>query len=100
MHACKPWLEAEIAKVKQKIIIALGATAGTAIIGKLPRIGEERGKIITNLKIAPHVILSWHPAAILRAGDEAELKTRKLQLADDLRLAQSMTGAIACSNLL
>ncbi|MBC7741816.1 MAG: UdgX family uracil-DNA binding protein [Bdellovibrionaceae bacterium] len=87
MHACKPWLEAEIAKVKPKIIIALGATAGTAIIGKLPKIGDERGKIITSLKIAPQVILSWHPAAILRASDEAESQLRRKQLADDLRLA-------------
>lgn len=88
--ACKPWCEAKIAKVKPKIIIALGATAGTAIIGKLPKIGEEREKMIMNLKSSPHVISSWHSAAILRAGDEAESKTRKLQMAYDLRLALVM----------
>ncbi len=88
MHACKPWLEAEIALVKPKVIIALGATAATAITGKLPKIAEERGKVITTLKVAPGVIISWHPSAILRSINETEANERKGQLAADIRLAQ------------
>lgn len=88
MHACKPWLEAEIALVKPKVIIALGTTAATAIIGKLPKISEERGQIISNLKIAPAVIISWHPAAILRSSSSDEATERKNQLAADIELAK------------
>lgn len=87
MHACKPWLEAEIEKVKPKIIIALGTTAGTAIMGRLPKISSERGKVFTDLGVAPKVILSWHPAAILRALDPVEQRQRRGQLAEDIRLA-------------
>lgn len=94
MHACKPWLEAEIALVKPKVIIALGTTAATAIIGKLPKISEERGQIISNLKIAPAVIISWHPSAILRSTSPDEAQERKDQLAADLQLAKTSLDQI------
>jgi len=42
MHACKPWLEAEIARVKPALIVALGATAGTALLGRLPKVNHNR----------------------------------------------------------
>lgn len=87
MHACKPWLEAEIRKVKPDVIIALGATAATAIIGKLPKIKDERGKFITNLASASNVIISWHPSAILRSLNDAEQTERYKQLVADLKLA-------------
>ncbi|MFN3455561.1 MAG: UdgX family uracil-DNA binding protein [Pseudobdellovibrio sp.] len=46
-HACRPWLEAETAQIKPKIIIALGATAGTTVLGRLPKVSDERGKIFS-----------------------------------------------------
>ena len=33
ISACRPWLEAEIALVKPKLIVALGATAAQAMLG-------------------------------------------------------------------
>lgn len=87
MHACKPWLEAEIKKIKPEVIIALGATATTAIIGKLPKIKDERGKIMTHLACAPKVVISWHPSAILRSLNDAEQIERNEQLIADLKLA-------------
>lgn len=87
MHACKPWLEAEIRKIKPQVIIALGATAATAIIGKLPKIKDERGKVISSLACAPSVIISWHPSAILRSSDKNESTQKTQQLIDDLKLA-------------
>lgn len=89
MHACKPWLDAEIERVKPKVILALGATAATAILGRLPKISAERGRVIDNLKSAPVVIVSWHPAAILRAFDEADRQTKAAELGEDIRLAVS-----------
>jgi uracil-DNA glycosylase len=89
MHACKPWLEAEIAQVKPKIIIALGATAATAVLGRLPKISEARGKIIYGSPFAEKIIVSWHPAAILRAFSTAESEVRTEQLAFDLGLAHA-----------
>lgn len=86
MHACKPWLEAEIQKVKPSVIIALGATAGTAVLGRLPKITSERGRVMTGFGLAPQIVLSWHPSAILRTTDEVEKNQRMQNLCDDLRL--------------
>ncbi len=90
MHACRPWLEAEISFVKPKVIIALGLTAATSILGRLPKITGERGQIIRGSPYAEAVIISWHPAAILRAVDPTEAAERKQQLGDDLRLAAGL----------
>lgn len=88
MHACKPWLDSEIAKIKPKTIVLLGATAATAVLGRLPKITEERGKVITGNPLAERIILSWHPAAILRSSTDEESLTRMNQLAQDLALAK------------
>ena len=77
MHACKPWLEAEIAAVKPKVIIALGVTAATSILGRLVKIGEERKREFNNSSVAEKVIVTWHPSSILRAYS-AEDRTQKL----------------------
>ncbi len=87
MHACRPWLDAEILKVKPQVILALGTTAGTAIFGKLPKISEERGRVRSDLKIAPHTAVSWHPSAILRASSEQEKARKFSELVEDLKLA-------------
>ncbi len=74
-------------RVRPKLILALGTTAGTAVLGKLPKITTERGQIFTHLSIAPKVLLSWHPSAILRATSDQEKTERRLQLRADLALA-------------
>lgn len=88
MHACKPWLEAEIARVKPALIVALGATAGTALLGRLPKVKEERGRLFESA-LAPAILLSWHPAAILRSFSEDERRERLEDLKMDLAQAQN-----------
>src|SRR6266581_468089 len=46
--ACFPWLEAEIAAVKPKVVVALGATAAQVLFGKAFRVTRERGKLISS----------------------------------------------------
>ena len=86
MHACRPWLESEIARVKPRVILALGATAGTSILGRLPKIGQERGQVRTDSSLARAIVVSWHPSAILRSMDEREKKERFDQLVADLKI--------------
>lgn len=87
MHACKPWLEAEIKKIQPKVIIALGVTAGTALWGRLVQMQKERGSLNTKGSFAPVQILSWHPSAILRAPTMEDRESKLQQLKDDLKLA-------------
>jgi probable DNA metabolism protein len=93
MHACKPWLEAEIDRVKPKLIILLGATAGTAVLGRLPKISSERGQVVQTRVGGPHLVLSWHPAAILRAGSDDERQKRFDDLCHDLITAKNSLAA-------
>ncbi|RYZ86712.1 MAG: DUF4130 domain-containing protein, partial [Proteobacteria bacterium] len=93
MHACRPWLEEEIKKIKPTIIVALGATAATSVLGRLPKIGQERGKVIRGSPYAEYILISWHPAAILRAMDAADAELKIQQLAADLGMAADLLHA-------
>src|SRR6266699_6285256 len=44
IHACRPWLEAEIGVIKPLAIICLGATAAQAIIGPKFRVSIQRAQ--------------------------------------------------------
>src|SRR5262249_41968782 len=46
IQACRPWLEAEIATVSPAVIVALGATAAQALLGKQFRVTRQRGELI------------------------------------------------------
>src|SRR3712207_1736054 len=43
MAACRPWLEAELAVVRPRVLVALGATAAQSLLGKAFRVTKQRG---------------------------------------------------------
>ena len=67
--ACLPWLEAEIAVVRPRALVCLGAVAGQSLLGSQIRIGRDRGKPFQS-DLAELVTLTTHPSAILRTPDE------------------------------
>src|SRR5262245_22366719 len=82
--ACRPWLDTEIALVKPRAIVCLGATAAQALLGRDFRLTAHRGAFVTS-SLAPLVLATVHPSSILRAPDP-DARHRKTQLfADDLR---------------
>ncbi|HEY0495397.1 MAG TPA: UdgX family uracil-DNA binding protein [Kutzneria sp.] len=68
ISACKPWLLAELDRVKPKLVVLLGATAAGALLGKGFRLTEQRGEIV---ELAPGIpaVATVHPSAVLRAPD-------------------------------
>jgi len=92
MQACKPWLEAEIARVQPKAILALGITAGTALYGRLVNIQKERGQFNHESPFAPTLSISWHPAAILRAPTPEQYAKRMEELVSDIRKLNRVPG--------
>jgi uracil-DNA glycosylase len=71
--ACFPWLEAELAVVKPRVLVCLGATAAQALLGRQFRVTQRRGEPVES-DLAPVVIATVHPSSILRADDrDAEL---------------------------
>jgi DNA polymerase len=77
-------LEAEIALVKPKVIVALGATAAQALLGPQFRVTKERGKFVEST-LAPYVMATVHPSSILRAPDDETRHVEYRRFVDDLK---------------
>jgi DNA polymerase len=86
VKACRPWLDAELEVLRPDVVVLLGATAAQAILGSAFRVSKDRGKVIKH-DIAPAVIATLHPSAILRAPDEASRKQGFKLLVTDLKAA-------------
>ena len=84
IEACFPWLEAELAVVAPRIVVALGATAARALFGKAFRVTRDRGRLVPS-KLAPHALATIHPSALLRAPDEETRRYEIRRFIDDLR---------------
>ena len=91
--ACFPWLEAEIAALKPRVVVALGATAAQALFGKAFRVTKERGRLVPS-RFAPYALATVHPSSLLRAPDE-ESRHREMRLfVEDLKkVAEVLRGA-------
>jgi uracil-DNA glycosylase family protein len=69
LAACRPWLEAELAVVKPRVLVCLGATAAQSLLGRSFRVTLQRGEWVES-ELADYVTATIHPSAILRAGDD------------------------------
>jgi uracil-DNA glycosylase family protein len=85
IDACHQWLEGEIRTVKPHVIVALGATAAKAVIGKDFKVSVQRGAFVES-PLAPYVFATFHPSALLRLQDEEEKERAFEQLVKDLKL--------------
>ena len=66
--ACRPWLDAELAVLKPRVLVCLGATAAQALFGRDFRVSRQRGELVDS-PLAPKAIATVHPSSILRAED-------------------------------
>ena len=80
--ACRPWLDAELALVKPRALVLLGATAAQALLGKSFKVTQERGRALDS-ELADLVVATIHPSAVLRAENRDEMFAG---LVDDLRV--------------
>jgi uracil-DNA glycosylase family protein len=81
--ACRPWLDAELAVVEPDVLVALGATAAQALLGRAFRVTRQRG-VPVDSDLAPNVLATVHPSSILRARDEAERRDAYAAFVADL----------------
>ena len=89
--ACHEWLERELRQVKPDVIVALGATALAAILGRRLAIVEARGRE-PQLPSGTPVVATYHPSAVLRAPDEASRVKLRATLLADLKRAGRIAG--------
>jgi len=83
--ACRPWLQAELEEVRPSVVVALGATAAQALMGASFRLTHHRGEFVAS-DLAPRVLATVHPSAILRAPDEETRHAEMVKFIADLKL--------------
>jgi DNA polymerase len=88
MTACRPWLEAELAAVRPRVLVLLGATAAQSLLGREFRVTQHRGELLAS-DLAPVVIATVHPSSILR-GDPEQRESNFNAFVDDLKVAAGL----------
>jgi DNA polymerase len=84
IHACRPWLKAELEAVRPKLIVCLGAVASQSLLGSGFKITQVHGQI-QQAEGFPPIIATLHPSAILRAQTDEDRHRQMKILVDDLR---------------
>lgn len=84
--ACRPWLRAELAAVRPRVLVVLGATAAATILGRSFRVTKQHGEALDWADYAADsplaepdgppiddavVVATVHPSAVLRSRDRA-----------------------------
>jgi uracil-DNA glycosylase len=80
--ACLPYLHRQIELIRPKVILALGGTAGCALLGVRKNLGELRSQVHTFNGIP--LVVTYHPAALLRTP------TWKKPTWDDVRIVRQL----------
>ena len=87
---CKWWLEAEVARIAPKLIVAMGATAAHALTGSGKGVLARCGRIET-VDGLPPILITLHPSYILRAPPERRAEAIEI-LGRDLLSAVQMVA--------
>jgi uracil-DNA glycosylase len=86
IQACHWWLEQELRLVSPTLVIALGATAARALLGRVVTIAQTRGAPL-QLSDTMHLWVTIHPSFLLRIPEESR------KHAEYNRFVQELTAA-------
>jgi DNA polymerase len=95
MQACRRWLVQEIAAVRPRLIVALGASAARSLVGKSVTIGAVQNRLLetdAGLGKIP-VLVTIHPSYVLRMPDAAARKAQFARLVADLSRARAAAAS-------
>jgi DNA polymerase len=84
IDACLRWLERELELIAPKVVIALGATAARALLGRATPIGVNRGKLLDFSENAK-LLITVHPSFLLRVPEEYKPQEYK-NFVEDLKV--------------
>ncbi|MET4682686.1 UdgX family uracil-DNA binding protein [Brevundimonas faecalis] len=86
VRACRWWLDHERRLIKPRLILALGATAGSTLLGRTPVVKIERGRVQTALD-GSRIVLTVHPSYLLRLRDRSARASERRRFLADLETA-------------
>ncbi len=92
IRACHPWLDAEIARVKPQLVVAMGATAAHSVFGRATPIEKNRRQFFEHEMggCRTRVMVTVHPSYLLRLPDEEAKARAYAAFVEDLRMARSV----------
>ncbi|WP_129668439.1 UdgX family uracil-DNA binding protein [Phytoactinopolyspora endophytica] len=111
LAACRPWLQAELASIRPGVIVVLGATAATTMLGRAFRVTRERGQPRLWAELRDRsplvsgrtgddepgpvdadavVVATVHPSSVLRARDSDERASAYADFVADLRVVAGL----------
>ncbi|MGY3232641.1 putative DNA metabolism protein [Luteibacter sp. HA06] len=87
--ACRPWLAAEIDRIRPQAIVCLGAMAAQAVFGASFRLMAQRGQWL-DLPDGARAMATVHPSYLLRLPDEQAREEGYAEFVRDLKLMRDM----------
>ncbi len=89
ISACRYWLDLERTLVKPRLIVAMGATAVTGVLGPGHTLGSVRGRV-TPLADGTQVYATVHPSYLLRLPDRVQAARERAQFVADMRAIRAL----------
>jgi DNA polymerase len=78
--------------VQPKVLVALGATAAQALLGRQFRVTKQRG-VPVDSDLAPYVVATVHPSSILRQETEDDRAAAMKDFVADLKVVAKLLRA-------
>jgi DNA polymerase len=94
ISACRWWIAHERELIRPAVTVALGATAGRSLVGKIVTISKVRGEPLT-LADGSECWVTAHPSSILRAPDEEGRREGKRLFLRDLKRIKARAEELA-----
>ena len=92
VQACRWWLDNERRLVRPRVVVALGATAALAVLGRPTPIGKSRGQAL-QLPDQAQGVVTYHPSFLLRLPDPAAKSKAFDEFVADLKFAKGLLAA-------
>lgn len=89
-------LHEEIRRIGPQVLVGLGAVAGRALLGPAFKLTQERGQWRKDVMVGTDVLITWHPAFLLRQTGES-YDRKVAEAVGDLRLALARLKADSSS---
>lgn len=90
VRACEAWLRCELEAVGPRVTVALGATAGRALLGPGYRVTKSRGVPVESAWPGGPVVGTIHPSALLRLPRGSDRRGPMEELVRDLAGARAV----------
>ena len=95
VRACHPWLDAEVGRIKPDLVIAMGATAASSVLGRPMPVEKSRRQFFEQVVGGrrTRVVVTVHPSYLLRLPDEEAKALAYAAFVEDLRIACGSVAA-------